>query len=41
MDDLADLRELRTRLLARFNKTQVDGVMGDNWLEFLGRSLPD
>jgi membrane dipeptidase len=41
MDDLAELRELRTRLLARFNKTQVDGVMGDNWLEFLGRSLPD
>jgi hypothetical protein len=27
--------------MARFNKTQVDGVMGDNWLEFLGRSLPD
>src|SRR5216683_1208864 len=41
MNDLGELRELRTRLVARFNKTQVDGVMGDNWLEFLGRSLPD
>ena len=41
MNDLAELRELRTRLVARFNKTQVDGVMGANWIEFLGRSLPD
>jgi len=41
MNDLGELRELRTRLVARFNRTQVDGVMGDNWLEFLGRSLPD
>ena len=41
MNNLAQLRELRTRLTARFNKTQVDGVMGGNWIEFLGRSLPD
>jgi len=41
MNDLGELRELRTRLVARFNKTQVDGVMGGNWIEFLGRSLPD
>ena len=41
MNDLGELRELRTRLVARFNKTQVDGVMGENWLAFLGRSLPD
>jgi len=33
--------ELRALLSARFNKTQVDGVMGDNWIDFLGRSLPD
>ena len=41
MNDLGELRELRKRLVARFNRTQVDGVMGENWLEFLGRSLPD
>ena len=40
-DDLAKLKELRTRLRAHFSRTQVEGVMGDNWLEFLGRSLPD
>ena len=40
-DDLANLKELRTRLRSHFNRTQVEGVMGQNWLEFLGRSLPD
>jgi len=40
-DDLAKLKELRTRLRAHFNSAQVEGVMGENWLEFLGRSLPD
>jgi membrane dipeptidase len=41
MNDLTELRELRERLTKRFNKTQVEGVMGGNWIEFLGRSLPD
>ncbi|GAC1692235.1 MAG: membrane dipeptidase [Candidatus Dormibacteraceae bacterium] len=41
MKDLAGLRELRVRLATRFSKTQVDGVMGGNWIEFLGRALPD
>jgi microsomal dipeptidase-like Zn-dependent dipeptidase len=41
MKDLTELRELRARLTKRFSKTQVDGVMGGNWIEFLGRSLPD
>jgi microsomal dipeptidase-like Zn-dependent dipeptidase len=41
MNDLAELRELRERLTKRFNKTQVEGVMGGNWIEFLGRALPD
>ena len=41
MNDLGEFQELRKRLVARFNKTQVDGVMGENWIEFLGRSLPD
>ena len=39
-DDLAKLKELRTRLRAHFSRTQVEGVMGENWLEFLSRSLP-
>ena len=39
--DMGELRELRARLTKRFSKTQVDGVMGGNWIEFLGRSLPD
>jgi microsomal dipeptidase-like Zn-dependent dipeptidase len=41
MKDLTELRELKARLKSRFNRTQVDGVMGDNWIEFLSRSLPD
>jgi membrane dipeptidase len=40
-DDLAKLKELRKRLRDHFSRTQVDGVMGENWLEFLSRSLPD
>ena len=41
MNDLAELQELRERLKIHFDKTQVDGLMGGNWIEFLGRSLPD
>ncbi|HET6310040.1 MAG TPA: membrane dipeptidase [Candidatus Nitrosotalea sp.] len=41
MNDLAELRELRERLTKRFNKTQLEGVMGGNWIRFLQRSLPD
>ena len=40
-DDLAKLKELRTRLRSFFSRTQIEGVMGENWLEFLSRSLPD
>jgi membrane dipeptidase len=39
-DDLAKLKELRTRLRAHFSRTQVEGLMGENWLDFLSRSLP-
>jgi membrane dipeptidase len=39
--DLAHLKELAMRLRAHFSRAQVEGVMGDNWLEFLGRSLPE
>jgi len=39
-DDLAKLKDLPARLRKHFSRGQVDGVMGGNWLEFLGRSLP-
>jgi membrane dipeptidase len=38
--DLGGLKELATRLRKHLSREQVDGVMGDNWLEFLERSLP-
>jgi microsomal dipeptidase-like Zn-dependent dipeptidase len=41
MDDLGELKELAVRLRRQFNRAQVEGVMGGNWIEFLGRSLPD
>jgi membrane dipeptidase len=41
MSDLGELKELAARLRRHFSKVQVEGVMGDNWIEFLGRSLPD
>jgi membrane dipeptidase len=41
MSDLGELKELAARLRRHFSKAQVEGVMGDNWLDFLARSLPD
>ena len=38
--DLGGLKELATRLRKHFSRAQIDGVMGENWLEFLARSLP-
>jgi membrane dipeptidase len=40
-DDLAKLKELPVKLRRHFSRTQVEGVMGGNWIEFLRRSLPD
>jgi len=40
IDSLARLKELPARLRLHFNKTQVEGIMGGNWLAFLERSLP-
>ncbi len=37
---LTKLRELPARLRLHFNRAQVDGIMGGNWLAFLERSLP-
>jgi len=41
MKSLAGLRVLQTRLRRHFNRAQVEGIMGGNWIEFLSRSLPD
>ena len=40
IDNLSRLKELPPRLRLHFNKTQVEGIMGNNWLAFLERSLP-
>jgi membrane dipeptidase len=37
---LSDLETLEAKLLARFSKTQVAGIMGENWIRFLKSSLP-
>jgi membrane dipeptidase len=39
-DDLATLKELPALLRRHFSAAQVDGIMGANWIAFLGRSLP-
>jgi membrane dipeptidase len=39
-DSLASLKELPARLRLHFNRAQVEGIMGGNWLAFLARSLP-
>jgi membrane dipeptidase len=39
--DLAELKELPARLRLHFNRAQVEGIMGGNWLAFLERSLPE
>ena len=41
IDNLAKLKELPARLRLHFNRSQVEGIMGGNWLSFLERSLPD
>jgi membrane dipeptidase len=39
--DLGELKQSLPRLLRRhFSAAQVEGIMGANWIEFLGRSLP-
>jgi membrane dipeptidase len=41
ISNLGQLKNLKVRLHKHFSRAQVEGVMGGNWLEFLGRSLPD
>ena len=40
MKDLTELKDLRGMLRQHFTAAQVDGIMGENWIEFLRRSLP-
>jgi membrane dipeptidase len=39
--DLAELKGLPIRLRNHFSRAQVEGIMGANWIGFLGRALPD
>jgi membrane dipeptidase len=41
LSDLSELTTLRALLRRHFSATQVEGILGTNWLEFLLRSLPD
>jgi membrane dipeptidase len=38
--NLGELKTLQARLRLHFNRVQVEGIMGGNWLDFLSRSLP-
>ncbi len=40
IDKLEKLKELPARLRLHFNHSQVEGIMGGNWLTFLEKSLP-
>jgi len=39
-DKLVKLKELPAMLRRHFSRAQVEGIIGGNWLEFLGRTLP-
>jgi len=40
MRDTRDFATLQRKLRKHFSATQVEGIMGTNWIEFLRRSLP-
>jgi membrane dipeptidase len=40
MHDLGEIKGLLGRLRKHFSAAQAEGIMGANWIEFLGRSLP-
>jgi membrane dipeptidase len=40
IDNLDKMKAVAARLRLHFNRSQVDGIMGGNWIEFLARSLP-
>ena len=39
-DELEQIKELPRLLRKHFSSTQTEGIMGENWLDFLSRSLP-
>jgi len=41
MQDTKQFSELSRKLRKQFSQSQVEGIMGTNWLTFLERSLPD
>jgi membrane dipeptidase len=38
--EMTQLKELPAMLRRHFSRAQVEGIMGGNWLDFLGRALP-
>jgi membrane dipeptidase len=40
ISDLGEFKDLAARLRTHFSRAQVEGVMGGNWLRFLGEALP-
>ena len=40
IQDVGELRRLPARLSHHFNRAQIEGIMGGNWLRFLGENLP-
>ncbi len=41
VDSVLELRELQRLLRRHFSRSQVEDIMGGNWLGFLARSLPE
>ncbi len=41
MQDAKQFSELSRKLRKQFSASQVEGIMGTNWLGFLARSLPE
>ena len=41
MSDLSELKTLQGLLRRHFRATQVEGILGTNWLAFLARTLPE
>jgi microsomal dipeptidase-like Zn-dependent dipeptidase len=37
---LSEMKRVPALLRRHFSAVQVEGIMGGNWLDFLGRSLP-
>ena len=41
LHDLIELKRVTGLLKRHFSRAQTEGIMGENWIAFLRRSLPD